>query len=502
MVRLKELEKSIVDLLPETTGKVLYTPASMACAEDVSFCFAQDSRESFLVLGAARRNALFDSFEGPDAADGMLFVKKAPLSHANAAILRRVFPWTAPVPLLRKRTTFGFGDRIGCATAHHAELFHSFDASPVFAQQSVRELSQTHRSFQRVVDDAAFQVFRAGYRAGFGADGDHLKTFDKMEEALSAGVTMLTLDLSDHLRPEFAAADESSITAAYAELPEDLRSRLAQEYTDIPALGLTFSPLERMRCALIYTRALDFSAEVAAFLSRNVAAGVDLEISIDENTAPTLPEHHYFFAAELKRRGVNFASLAPRFTGEFQKGIDYIGDTAEFARQFALHARIADFFQTYKLSIHSGSDKFSVFPAIGRLTGGRFHLKTSGTSYLEALHTIALTEPELFRAILKKSVAALPDALRLYHITVDFNTLPAPDAIPAPALKGFLDESCAAGRQLLHITSGAVLGGGEPALTKTFRAALLKHDPVYGKCLSKHFKRHFSLLGIPEKDQP
>lgn len=479
-------------------GDVFFAPASVQQVEGTSICSAHDAGKAFLMLKTAERNRFFDDFEGEITADGAGFVKLAPLSGGNAAKLRAYFPWTAPVPVLRRKRSFGCGDRLGCATSAHAELFKRFDAAPVFAQQSVRELTLTHRTFQSVIDDASFQVFQANYQGGFGADGDHLKSFEHIGQALEAGVTMLTLDLSEQLKPQYAEADEAEVRAAYANLPAELRNRIERTYGDVPALGLHFTELERMRCALIYTGAMDFSAQVHDFLVRHGGEETDLEISIDETTAPTLPEHHYFVASELKYRNVPFVSLAPRFIGEFQKGIDYIGDLAEFERQFAAHARIADYFGSYKISVHSGSDKFSAFPVIGRLTNGRFHLKTAGTSWLEAVRAIALEDPVLFRKMLKTAFASLDDARKLYHVTADFASLPDPDAISEKDMPGLLAADCVPGRQLLHITYGAMLGGSDPALTEGIRRFLLAHADGYAKCIEAHFTKHLTLLGIAE----
>jgi len=480
-------------------GEICFAPGSVQNMDGVRICSAHDSGKAFLLLETETKNSFFEAFEGEESGAGPKIVKCAPLNGANAKALRRYFPWTKPVPVLRKKCSFGCGDRLGCATSAHAELFKHFDAAPVFAQQSVRELTLTHRTFQSVIDDASFQVFQANYQGGFGADGDHLKSFEHIGQALEAGVTMLTLDLSEQLKPGFADADESEVKAAYSALPSDLRARLERDYTDVPELGLHFTETERMRCALIYMKAMDFSAQVHEFLVSHGGADTDLEISIDETSAPTVPEHHYFVASELKYRKVPFVSLAPRFIGEFQKGIDYIGDLAEFERQFAVHAKIADHFGTYKISVHSGSDKFSAFPIIGRLTNGHFHLKTAGTSWLEAVHAIALADPVLFRKMLKTAFAGLNDALKLYHITADFSVLPDPDKITPEEMPALLDADCIPGRQLLHITYGAMLGGSDAALTEGIRHFLLAHADGYAECIAAHFTKHLKLLGIAGK---
>src|SRR5690606_16530037 len=122
----------------------------------------------------------------------------------------------------------------------------------------------------------------------------------------------------------------------------------------------------------------------------------DFEISIDETETITSPMAHFFVANELTSKGVNVISLAPRFCGEFQTGIDYIGDVEQVEKELSEHALIAEHFG-YKLSIHSGSDKFKVFPIIAKYTKGVVHVKTAGTNWLEAVRVIAKTNPKLYR---------------------------------------------------------------------------------------------------------
>ena len=461
---------------------------------------ARDSKERFLLLTAKENAGDFAAFEGEMVSGNGIFAKKASLTEKNAAVLRKVFPWTAPVPVLNKKCSFGCGDRLGLASAAHAELFKKYEAFPVFAQQSIRELTLTKRTYRSVIDDATFLVFQAGYTGGYGADGDHLKSFEHIDMALEVGVTMLTLDLSDELHPAFADCCICEVEKAYNALSADIRESMEKLYLSAPvqlkSSKIEFTKEELMRCVLIYTDAMDFAAKVGAKLEAHGAGKVDLEISVDETSAPTLPEHHYFVANELKRRNVTFASLAPRFIGEFQKGIDYIGDLAEFRKQFGQHVEIADFFGSYKLSVHSGSDKFSAFPIIGELTNGHFHLKTAGTSWLEAVEAISFADPKLFREIYNKAFDALPAALKLYHITADFSVLPKEETLSDDQLPELL--KCVPGRQLLHITYGAMLGEDPDMHNKIYRA-LFVHEEEYNKQLDEHFEKHIKLLGIPAK---
>ncbi|MBQ9335751.1 MAG: hypothetical protein IJS14_00445 [Lentisphaeria bacterium] len=477
-----------------------YYADSIQKAGALTAMMARDSQTRFLLLTAKENAGDFAAFEGETVSGNGIFAKKAPLTEKNAAVLRKVFPWTAPVPVLNKKCSFGCGDRLGLATSAHAQLFKKYNAFPVFAQQSIRELVLTKRTYRSVIDDATFQVFMAGYTGGYGADGDHLKSFEHIDMALETGVTMLTLDLSDELHPAFAETSGAELEKAYAAAPAELRAECEKRYLAGPirltASTLNFTKEELMRCVLIYSDAMDFAAKVSERLRQHGAGKVDLEISIDETSAPTLPEHHYFVASELKRRGVVFASLAPRFIGEFQKGIDYIGDIKEFRKQFGQHVEIADFFGTYKVSVHSGSDKFSTFPIIGELTKGHFHLKTAGTSWLEAVEAIAYADPKLFREIYNKAFDALPAALKLYHITADFSVLPKENTLTDAQLPDLL--KCVPGRQLLHITYGAMVGDDPQMHDKIYRA-LFVHEEEYQKQLDEHFRKHIELLGIPAK---
>ena len=119
-------------------------------------------------------------------------------------------------------------------------------------------------------------------------------------------------------------------------------------------------------------------------------------MSVDETATPTTVAEHFFVANELKRRGVHVHSLALRFVGEFQKGIDYKGDLAEFEARLREHVVIARHLGPYKISIHSGSDKFSIFPIAARVCGELVHEKTAGTWYLEALRVAARVQPSAF----------------------------------------------------------------------------------------------------------
>jgi len=217
-------------------------------------------------------------------------------------------------------------------------------------------------------------------------------------------------------------------------------------------------------------------------------------VSVDETDTPTSHAEHVFVASELIRRGVRWVSLAPRFIGRFEKGVDYIGDTRAFEADVEVHAAIARRFGPYKISLHSGSDKFSIYEIAARHTRGLVHLKTAGTSYLEALRAVAQVSPDLFRAIYAFSRGRYDEDRASYHVSAALDRAPAPSTVTDEELGGLLDQFDV--RQILHVTFGSVLTtrGSDGALlfADAIMSLLRSHTEVHAACLKRHFIRHLS----------
>ncbi len=120
---------------------------------------------------------------------------------------------------------------------------------------------------------------------------------------------------------------------------------------------------------------------------------------MDETDQPTSHAEHVYIASELKRLEVKWVSLRRARSVASRKAWIILATWGAFESDYAGHAAIARSFGPYKLSLHSGSDKFSIYPIASRLSHGLVHLKTAGTSYLEALRTIASLDIDLFRDI-------------------------------------------------------------------------------------------------------
>ena len=187
---------------------------SISSVASAAVFMARDGDETFIAVvsqGAGKSGANL-GFNGIDLGDGRF---RAPLNHENALILRKLFPFTAPVRGLKNSCSFGLGDRLGIATPGHIKVFEKLDVFPVFAQQSIRELNLTGRTYEDVLDAATFAVFRQGYQGGFGADGDHLKTAKDVEYALSLGFSMITLDCSEYIKNDITAENAPAVSKRY-----------------------------------------------------------------------------------------------------------------------------------------------------------------------------------------------------------------------------------------------------------------------------------------------
>jgi len=383
--------------------------------------------------------------------------------------------------------SFGFGDRLGLATPGHIAAVRGTKFAPIFAQQSVRENARTGRTPQQVMDDAKRAVDAAKWDAPWGADADHLKTVDDLPTFVVAGYTFFTVDPGEHVDN---AADTDSIETLkqkVAGLNWDELSALYMNENGEQAWGRFAKSLKGeaeslMRATVKYGNAIQHAVTMFRRLSE-LKDAFDFEVSVDETDSPTTPLEHYFIANELTRADVKFTSLAPRFIGRFEKGVDYIGDLNALDAELAKHAAVTAYFGSYKLSLHSGSDKFSVYPLIAKYWGERIHVKTAGTSYLEALRVLAKHDPDLFLKIYALGCERYETDKKTYHVSAQLVMLPGTDDLPS-----LLNDFHA--REVLHVTFGSAL----TRFGSEIKSALMKHADAYRAGLELHFEKHLSLL--------
>jgi hypothetical protein len=448
---------------------------------------------SLVRVGREKRLAVHGpaaGFAGPvqSAGDAQLF----PLTASNAAELRRRLPGLQPAPL-GLQTSAGTGDRLGLATPGHVRAFADTGIAPIFAQQSIREMARTGRTPVDVLTDATWGAFQAGWRGPVGADADHLKTTADADVTAAAGFSLYTIDPGEHVDSGADVAGPEVLAAKAALLPwqvldtspADLQARYAGRTFDLGERLLLISREQILRAAAKYGGAV---AHVVRLHRHLAGKGIpfELEVSVDETETPTTHAEHYYVASELKRLGVRWVSLAPRFVGRFEKGVDYIGDREALRADLIGHAQVARALGPYKLSLHSGSDKFSVYPLIVEAARGQVHLKTAGTSYLEALRVISQVDKGFFREILGLAREHYAADRASYHVSAQVERVPAPEALVDDDLPRLLENFDA--REVLHVTFGTVLGRWGDRL----KAALIENEDTYYALLERHFARHLS----------
>lgn len=479
-----------------TKGRFVPYTASLRKSEDATFFLVRDELEKHLVV--IGKKGICELFEGQkiggiDRQDVVLCAK----NDRNCQSLMSLFPSLKP-KTCNMKLSFGFGDRLGVATPAHAQCVQKEKLFPIFAQQSVREISRTERNWIDVLHSAVWGVFESGYTGPFGADADHVKKIEDLESAAHAGYSMFTIDPSDYVKDP-TKLGKRELVRFYEEHP--MRRALETRYIgkSFMVLGerLTFDDENFAEIFVTYIDAIEHVEKCYRTLQAACKTSFDLEISIDETSLPTTPLAHIFFVQELVRRGVEFQTVALRFPGEWQKGIDYVGDIGLFTQELEKHVAIAKMFTGYRLSLHSGSDKFSVYPILAEKTDRTVHVKTAGTSYLEAIRVVARFAPNLYREIHKYALSRFDRDRASYHVTTELSKIPDVDKLEDSELPSLLDQPDS--RQLIHITYGSVLTAkkeGRSLFKDRIMRVLFEHEAEHYDFLKKHLGKHIQLLGV------
>lgn len=489
------LPPSVRDLAELGIVTAVY-PRSLWPADDSWIFVCRDS--SGRHLGAVGPTGLPRPWSGlvwtqrVDLADGRRFWK-GPLSGANADALRQELDWCRPM-VIGYTDSFGFGDRLGLASPGHLRVLDGYQVKPVLAQQSVRELERTRRTADEVLDAATVAVFQEGFRLGFGADADHLKQPADVVRFAQAGYTMFTFDPGDAVvadadRLSLEEAREHAVPVLSSVLGETVAAcldafagrdlRLADGSSLRPEAG------DVLKAVVKYGRVVARVAELNKVLAGVRSTGsYEVELSVDETDSPTTPFEHFWLVRSLKRLGVRLASLAPRFAGAMEKGVDFRGRLEDFRRDWHRHAAVARTLGPYKLSLHSGSDKFSLYPVLAEHPSA-FHVKTAGTSYLEALRAAGRIEPQLLAEILDFSRELYTETRHSYHVSAALDRVPPSAGLQPGQLAALLDDDDA--RQVFHVAFGAVLSATESDGSSRFRHRLVQ-------LLDRNEETHFSFL--------
>ncbi|NPV65569.1 MAG: hypothetical protein HPY64_00325 [Anaerolineae bacterium] len=394
-----------------------------------------------------------------------------PLDADNAVAVRRLLPWTAPVPA-GLRQSIGLSDRLGLAVPGLLRVARQCGLFPVLAQQSIQEMGETGRTPQEVIDAATWEVLAAGDRDGYGADVDGLQTTAMIDLCVEAGFTSFTLEPQSCFLNLAALTDpEATLDEKFAALPwEQLAfspERLLATYRDVAPAGLAGEEaVKRIACA--YGPAIVELTRLAGHLGRRLEGRLyDLEINPGGGSSLLSPLAHRFIAAELLRRGVRFTSLVLHGAKPSVQAQDAVSDLEMLC---AAHVGIARELGPYKLTVRAGPEGCRVYPILARYAGSCTYLKITGVDWLVALRVIAAHEPALLRAMLAHALQryARDGAVRINQVPVD---------LPDDRLPEMLDQADT--RQILLVMFGELL--------RRFRAPILaalhRNRAAYAKVL-------------------
>ncbi|MFP4365723.1 MAG: tagaturonate epimerase family protein [Bacteroidales bacterium] len=238
------------------------------------------------------------------------------------------------------------------------------------------------------------------------------------------------------------------------------------------------------------------------------------EISMDEVSQSQSPLELFFILSAIAAENIPVQTIAPKFSGRFNKGVDYEGDTDQFAEEFEQDLMVIDFAvskfnlpENLKLSVHSGSDKFSIYPAIGKLIrkyDKGIHIKTAGTTWLEEMTGLALAGGDaldLARRIYSEALMQFNELCKPYSSVIDINKSNLPSAEEVSSWDGTRfadalrhDQSNPSYnpdmRQLVHVAYKIAAGMGN-----TYTDMLKTHKEIIAKQVTDNiYHRHFSKI--------
>jgi len=410
-----------------------------------------------------------------------------------------------------EKYSFGTGDRFGKeGSAQLSALMEinrlGIPVVPVW-NKSNREHSIIHSVPGDVQKEAAAAVAEQRYSGNYYIDADHinLETVDKF----TASSNFFTIDVAHFIGRKAEPQAIKDFALRYRKYVGDMT---------IPGIDQKLHVTEDFLHLLAdnYLVAID---EVKKIYNHIVKVkGKDnfvAEVSVDEAEIVQGPLELFFILALLRDNGVEVQTIAPKFSGLFAKGVDYIGDVRNFATEFEQDVAVVKHAiqelglpESLKLSVHSGSDKFSIYPAIGyalRKFNAGIHVKTAGTTWLEEV--IGLAEAgedglEIAKAIYAKSFERYAELTGPYAtvLSIDQQKLPAVSVVNKWNSKQFSEalthnQQCQAYnrhfRQLIHVGYKIAVEMGDP-----FISALDKHhgivaEKVRHNLLERHLKPLF-----------
>jgi hypothetical protein len=409
--------------------------------------------------------------------------------------------------------SFGTGDRFGHqGEAQLRALIKAANAGieicPVW-NKSNREHTYIHSkpTDTRVEADAAVKAL--GYTGEYYVDADHIN-LGNVQGFISAS-NFFTLDVANKIGTASTPGQIETFVAS---------SKNYSGTLNIPGIEEPFvvSDPQIVTIANKFLAAIAEAGKIYNFIKEQ--KGNDdfvTEVSMDEVETPQTPVEMFFILKMIAEQGIPVQTIAPKFTGRFNKGVDYVGDVKQFALEFEEDVLVIDFAvkefglpENLKLSVHSGSDKFSIYPEIARVIkkyDKGIHVKTAGTTWLEEVIGLALAGGEaleLAKQIYKNALERQEELCAPYADVIDIKQ----DSLPSAEVVDLWSEEKFANtlrhipghpdynpnfRQLIHVGYKIAAEAGEKYL-----GLLEKHSELIGSCVEenlfdRHLKRLFNL---------
>jgi tagaturonate epimerase len=400
-----------------------------------------------------------------------------------------------------ERYTFGIGDRFSHQGPAQLQAIlkareAGIDVYPVW-NKSNREHLMIKSNPGDVRVEADWTVNALGWTGAYYVDADHvgLKTVDPF----IPGSDYFTLDVTDFV----GKPAEADATEAFAKVVRSYHGRLS-----IAGINRPFDITEKgiLKAADKFLLAVQAAGRIYRYIEEKKGpGGFVTEISIDETDMPQSPVELFLILAMIAAEEIPVQTIAPRFVGRFSKGVDYLGDLEQFEKELDDHLRVIgfainefEFADSLKLSVHSGSDKFSIYPIINRLMkkhDAGLHVKTAGTTWLEELVGLAESGTEALKLVKEIYVEAHE---RFAEMTAPYSTLINidPQKLPTPeVVENWSSEQYARAlrhveacpdynphfRQLLHVSFkvAAALGG-------RFTDALKANQEIVGRNVTEN----------------
>lgn len=409
--------------------------------------------------------------------------------------------------------SFGIGDRF--AHQGNAQLRAllkaqkgGIEVTPVW-NKSNREHMYVHSNPSDTRNEADKAVKALGYKGDYCVDADHINLGNV--EGFIASSDFFTIDVASKIGIPASTEDTVSFIASCAAYAGEL---------NIPNITHPFHVNDALlkKIADKFLTAITEAGKIYRFISEHKRSdNFVTEISMDEVESPQSPVELFFILKMIANQGIPAQTIAPKFTGRFNKGVDYVGDVAMFAKEFEEDILVIDYavkafnmMDNLKLSVHSGSDKFSIYPEIQRILtkyNKGIHVKTAGTTWLEEVIGLAVSGGEALKAaksIYSQALARKDELCAPYADVIDINAgqLPTAEEVETWSSEKFANtlrhipghpDYNANLRQLIHVGYKIASEMG------TYYTDLLKaNSEVIGQCVEenlydRHLKRLFKL---------